>query len=210
MNLKHKRVLITAGPTWVPIDSVRVISNIATGETGRLLAQRLEEFGAKVTLVMGPVGSCCIDRKIRVIHFRFFNDLRHILKKELRLRKYDFIIHSAAVSDFKPLKFVKGKISSGRPCSLKLKLLPKIIKQIRALNPRAKVVIFKLEAGINQAMLIKRARESLRNYQADFVVANRIFPRYKAFILDNSRIYGKSDSKKALAKRLVEALDQAR
>ena len=57
MSLKNKRILITAGPTWVAIDSVRVISNIATGETGILLAKRLSLQGAKVTLALGP--SCC-------------------------------------------------------------------------------------------------------------------------------------------------------
>ncbi len=54
MSLNGKRILITAGPTWVPIDNVRVISNIATGTTGVLLAWQTSAQGAKVTLVLGP------------------------------------------------------------------------------------------------------------------------------------------------------------
>ena len=53
-KLKNKKVLITAGPTWVPIDNVRVISNTATGETGILLSEKLKNLGAKVTLLLGP------------------------------------------------------------------------------------------------------------------------------------------------------------
>ncbi len=209
MLLKNKRVLITAGPTWVPIDSVRVISNIATGETGRLLAKRLRNAGAKVTLVIGPTGCSCSGRNIRIINFKFFEDLRNILQKELRLTKYDFIIHSAAVSDFKPRKIIKNKIDSSKPCTLRLMRLPKIITDIRSLNPGAKLMMFKLESGVNDAELIKRARKSLLAYQADFVVANRFSRAYKAYILDHSKVYSKTGSKNELVRKLVDVLKRA-
>ncbi|MCX5697511.1 MAG: phosphopantothenoylcysteine decarboxylase [Candidatus Omnitrophica bacterium] len=208
--LKNKRILITAGPTWVPIDSVRVISNIATGETGRLLAERLQKAGAKVTLIIGHTGCSSSNRNIRIINFKFFDDLRKILKKELRLTKYDFIIHSAAVSDFKPRRTIKNKIDSARPRTLKLIGLPKIIKDIRSLNPEGKLVMFKLESGVNDTTLIKRARKSLLAYQADFVVANRVFRAYKAFVLNHSKVYSKAGSKKELVRKLVEVLKRAR
>ena len=50
MKLKNKRVLITAGPTWVKIDKVRVISNTASGKTGLLFADAFKRLGSKVTL----------------------------------------------------------------------------------------------------------------------------------------------------------------
>ncbi|MBU1999188.1 MAG: phosphopantothenoylcysteine decarboxylase, partial [Candidatus Omnitrophica bacterium] len=69
-NLKNKKILITAGPTWVPVDDVRVISNSASGETGILLAKRLSGQGAKVTLLLGPIGNYNPDKKIKLVLFR--------------------------------------------------------------------------------------------------------------------------------------------
>jgi len=53
--LKNKRILITCGPTWVPIDGMRVISNRSSGQLGQTIAQDLTKAGAKVTLLEGPV-----------------------------------------------------------------------------------------------------------------------------------------------------------
>ena len=202
-NLKNKRILITAGPTWVPIDSVRVISNIATGETGILLAEKLQDSGARVTLLLGPVTACGLNKKINIIRFKFFDELRNIIKKELAAEKYDAVIHSAAVSDFKPRAYICGKLSSDKIHNLKLVPLPKIIRDIRALSPKAKLAIFKLEAGISDRALIERARKSLAAYGADLVIANRIYPKYKAFILDRKKVYSRADSKKELVKNMV-------
>lgn len=76
MSLKNKRVLITAGPTWVAIDKVRVISNTATGATGKILAQQLANKGAKVTLLINAENSCCLNKKIKILPFRFFDQLK--------------------------------------------------------------------------------------------------------------------------------------
>ena len=98
MNFKNKHILITAGPTWVPIDSVRVISNIATGQTGISLANQFSSLGAKVTLLLGPqANSIQINNDIKVINFKFFDELKQLLAKELKSKQLDLIIHSAAV-----------------------------------------------------------------------------------------------------------------
>ncbi|HQO38768.1 MAG TPA: phosphopantothenoylcysteine decarboxylase, partial [Candidatus Omnitrophota bacterium] len=98
MSLKGKRILITAGPTWVSLDPVRVISNTASGETGRRLAYACAQAGARVTLLLGPGESPAPDRRICVRRFRFFEELDRSLRSELR-KKYDAVVHSAAVSD---------------------------------------------------------------------------------------------------------------
>lgn len=206
MNLDNKRILITAGPTWVPIDKVRVISNIATGQTGVLLASEARKVGAKVTLFLGPVNGSCLDKKIKLIRFRFFAELRKRLIRELRVKKYDYIIHAAAVADFQPVQFIRGKLASDKVYNLKLSPLPKIIADIRRLAPGSRLVMFKLESGVSESALIKRARQSLRTYRADLVIANRIYPRYKAFILDELKICAQVNSKKELAKKLIDLL----
>jgi phosphopantothenoylcysteine decarboxylase/phosphopantothenate--cysteine ligase len=205
MNLKNKRVLITAGPTWVPIDSVRVISNIATGETGILLANKLVSRGARVTLFLGPVGHCSIDKRVRLINFKFFDQLRNGLKKELRARRYDKIIHNAAVSDFKPPRNAGGKISSQKSHTLKLSPLPKIAEEIRKLSPKAKLVIFKLEAQVTDSVLIKKAISACRKIKGDIVVANRVNP-YRAFIINSGNKIVAAGNRKELTNRLIKIL----
>lgn len=206
MDLRNKRILITAGPTWVAIDSVRVISNAATGGTGILLAEKLNQAGAKVTLVLGPVGEGVLSRKIDIVRFRFFEELRQAVKKELSSRHYDIIIHSAAVSDYKPKRPIKGKLDSGRVYKLELLPLPKIVKEIRAKAPQAKLVMFKLESRITDAELLERARNSLREAGADLIVASRIFPSYKAYILDDRAKYAQANSRKELTGDLCRVL----
>jgi len=206
MNLSNKRVLITAGPTWVPIDAVRVISNIATGQTGILLAQKLQKLGARITLLIGPVGICRLNNKIKIIRFKFFDELRDIINKELRAKKYDVVIHSAAVSDFKSGHYLNSKLSSDKIYNLKLVPLPKIVRDIRYRAPKAKLVMFKLEEGIPDNILIRRARESLLAYRADLVVANEIHPDYKAFILDKEKVYSQVNSRKRLVKKIIKLI----
>ena len=203
MNLRNKKVLITAGPTWVPIDSVRVISNIATGETGILLARDLARKGAMVTLVLGPA---CIGYQlpnIKILRFSFFHELKHVLIKELRSQAYDVVIHSAAVSDFAPARHIRGKLKSDRPHTLRLKVLPKLIATIQRVSPQSALVIFKLESGISDLELIRRARRALSDQGADIIVANKIKPKYRAYLLDKEKIYAKVDAKETLVKSLI-------
>jgi len=201
MLLRNKKILITSGPTWVAIDDVRVISNIATGQTGILLAKELVRLGARVTLLLGPVDNCCLDKKIRLLRFKFFKDLKDILKRELTSKKFDFIIHNAAVSDFAP-QAIKGKITSTKAFSLNLKPLPKISGIIRRLAPKAKLTLFKLESGVSDNILIKRAKAARLEAKADFAAANRLNP-YRAFIITEYEITNCLRSKKDLVNKLL-------
>lgn len=204
-----KRVLITAGPTWVPIDKVRVISNTATGETGILLANRLNNLGAKVTLVLGPVSACSLDRRIKLLRYRFFDELRLILNKELRRMRYDIVVHSAAVSDFKPKNRLKGKLKSGRK-SFNLRLVPteKIINRIRKLSPQSFLVGFKYEPDAGKMRLVSRAKKLLIKAELDLVVANsRVAGRYAAYVIAKDGLLGKALHKKeSVAKFLGDSL----
>ena len=82
------RVLITCGPTWVAIDEVRVISNQSSGEMGHLIAQELLARGAQVTLLEGSVTHSWSNPSVKVIKYRFFDELEKSLKLELK-KKYD-------------------------------------------------------------------------------------------------------------------------
>lgn len=189
----------------MPIDKVRVISNIATGETGILLAEKLHKLGAKVTLLLGPVESCCLNKKIRLLRFKFFDELKNTLKKELRFKKYDVVIHSAAVSDYRPVKTYSQKVKSGIK-NWKLNLVPteKIIDLIRKINKNLFLIGFKFEPEADKNTLIKRAQGLFVRSKVDLAVANMIKDsRYVAYILNGKQVLGPLFNKERLVKKLI-------
>lgn len=209
-KLRNKRVLITAGPTWVPIDKVRVISNIATGQTGILLAENLIKAGAKVTLLSGPAQICCLNKKVKLIPFRFFDELKNKLIKEIKDRKYDIVIHAAAVSDYRPLSVYNKKIRSGMK-NLTLKLVPtvKIINLIKKADPSLFLVGFKYEPAISKAPLLKKARDLMRVAHLDLAVANTVYKNsYLAYIVGRQDFYGPLKNKKDMAKGLIRMIGE--
>ena len=204
--LKNKKILITAGPTWVSIDSVRVISNIATGKTGILLAEELQRLGAKVTLLLGAVEACCLNKNIRLIRFRFFEELKNIIIKELRSKKYDVLIHSAAVSDYRPLRVDSQKVKSGKKI-WQINLVPtlKIIDLIVKLKSSLFLVGFKFEPQAGKKALIEETKNLIKRVKLDLAVANTVSDksRYRAYIIDNyNQIYGPLFNKKSLVDKL--------
>jgi len=208
--LKNKRVLITAGPTWVPIDSVRAIGNLASGETGIRLAEKLKESGAKVTLCLGPVPRSYATKGIKLIRFVFFDELKRALFKEIASKKYDLIIHSAAVSDFRPKEIFSKKISSGLP-RLKLELVrnPKLLDSFRKIDASLKIVAFKFEPRQAIPRLIKEAKGLLKRSGSFLVIANTVTNgRYNAYIVSQNTTQGPIKSKADLTEKLVNKLGE--
>ena len=210
-NLKGKKILITAGPTWVAIDSIRVITNIASGQTGALLAQKAKRQGAKVTLVLGPVNTCCLDNAgIRVVNFKFFDELERILTGELRSKKYHALIHSAAVADYRPIKKYPGKVRSNKKkLHLHLVPTPKLVDQIKKVSPHLVTVAFKFEPGLKGEKLIKATSLLFRHSRVDMAVANtNAHHRYQAYIVKPPKTIGPLSSKEKMAEALLKALGE--
>jgi len=208
INLKNKKVLITAGPTWVKIDRVRVISNAASAETGILLAKKFSSLGAKVTLLLGSVNPCCLDRGIRLIRFKFFEELKFLLERELFFKRYDLAIHSAAVSDYEPASVCQKKIKSGlRNLKLKLKPTPKIINLFRKIHPGIFLVGFKYEVEASRKSLIQKARQLIKTTQADLVVANTLRKeKYIAYLVTANKCSGPIFAKSSAVNTLIKAI----
>lgn len=208
ISLKDKRILITAGPTWVSIDSVRVISNVATGETGILLARRLSRAGASVTLLLGGVAACCKDRSIKVLPFRFFDELRSSVIRELKRKKYDIAIHSAAVSDYRPAAKSRGKIRSGLR-RLRLELVPteKIVDIFKKVRPGLFTVGFKFLPQASRGKLIKEARSLMRRAGLELVIANTAKKdAYEAYLIGRDCVSGPLRTKREMTEKLVRVI----
>jgi len=192
------KVLITAGPTWIKIDDIRIITTFFTGGTGLYLAKEFKKIGGDVTLLINPH---CIGKikDLNVINFRYFDEFKKVVIDTLKNNNYDLIIHSAAVSDYRLKKIFRGKIPSNK--NLKLELVPteKIIKIVRRLARDSIIVQFKLE--IKRKDLIKKAYNSLLENKSNFVVANALEDLkkgYKAFIIDREKNIIEVKSKKEL------------
>jgi len=197
-----KSVLITAGSTWVAIDNVRVISNIASGQTGFILANEFKKIGAKVTLLLGP-GTFCYPENtgIKIIPFKYFSELERLLKKELAKRTYAAVIHAAAVADYQPERIIHHKVSS-RLDNWKLKLVPtkKLVRHLKDYTPGLIAVGFKFEPDTEKNSLIERGNRLLKQANLDLVVANSNKNKaYQAYILDDRHKYGPFASKLAMA-----------
>ena len=208
-NLKGKRILITAGPTWAPIDRVRVISNIASGKTGIHLAEVARENNADVTLILGPVSEDYLGSSVKVKRFHYFDELHSLVKKELKDKNYDIVIHSAAVSDFKTKKVFSDKLKSdSKNLKLNLESTVKIVDKIKKYAPKVFLVIFKLEFNLSKNKMIESARRTIRESRADLAVVNTFLDKcpYKALIIDRERTFCQTNSKQILAKKLLQII----
>ena len=203
------KILITAGPTWTKLDDVRILTNIFTGRTGVNIAKALREKGAAVTLFFNPH---CIGKNetagLKTVCFRYYDEFKEKVVKELKDKKYDVIIHTAAVSDYKPKRRFNGKLPSGRE-DISLPLVPteKIIKIMRGLASKAVIIQFKLEN--KRKCLIDKSYKSLVNNRTDFVVANALEDLdggYKAFIIDREKNTISVDSKATLFNKIFKII----
>lgn len=144
-RLQGKKVVITAGPTREPIDSVRYLSNRSSGKMGIALARAAALMGADVTLIAGPMTQPLpIDATtVRVETAKAMLDA--VL---LQSAGADLIIGAAAVSDFRPACPVEGKIRRG-PDPIMLELVPNedILAAVAKARPEARVIAFAAEPG---------------------------------------------------------------
>ncbi len=210
MSLKNKKVLLTYGPTAVPIDNVRVITNISSGSLGRFLIEELLERGARLTVLEGPVRQPSQAKGIRKKNFFFFDDLQKLLTCELD-RSYDILIHAAAVSDYRARSVRRDKIGSGQK-KLKLNLIPtpKLIAKVKKQAPDIFLVGFKLEPRADIKNLKKKGHQLIRSHGCDLVVANTLPPGggYAGLIMDREgHIWARAGSRRTLTRQLMRAIE---
>jgi phosphopantothenoylcysteine decarboxylase/phosphopantothenate--cysteine ligase len=106
-DLEGKKILITAGPTYEPIDAVRYIGNHSSGKMGFNLALAAMQRGAEVTLIAGPV-ALRTPRHVTRIDVNTAEEMFYAVKEYLAGN--DIVIMSAAVADYKPKSVHKGKL----------------------------------------------------------------------------------------------------
>ena len=119
--LKGKRVLMTAGPTFEPIDAVRGITNRSSGKMGYALARAAIAAGADVTLVSGPV-SLNAPMGAAVTRVQTAAEMFEVVKQHAA--KADIFIGVAAVADYRTSTPRKHKIKKTEEDQLHISLVP--------------------------------------------------------------------------------------
>ncbi|MCH7762435.1 MAG: bifunctional phosphopantothenoylcysteine decarboxylase/phosphopantothenate--cysteine ligase CoaBC [Candidatus Marinimicrobia bacterium] len=186
---QSRQILITAGGTQENIDSVRFLSNISTGHTGASLADSFIRRGVHVTYLHGmmalkPTLPCYFQS------FESSSDLEAKLKQLLSKKRFDAVIHLAAVSDYipgtllvekqtMPLPMNEKLTSNPKRISITLKRNPKIIKKIKSFskNKQIKLIAFKMTAQSSADQQRQAALNLLEETHSDMVVGNDIADR---------------------------------
>lgn len=209
-DLKGKKVLITAGPTYEKIDPVRFIGNYSSGKMGFALAEECNRRGAQVTLISGPVNLTC-SPSINRINIESCDEMYEIATSNFKLS--DIAILCAAVADFKPETISPVKIKRGKD-NLFIKLEPThdIAAALGKMKSGRQMLIgFALETDNEES----NARKKLKEKNLDFIVLNSLKNEGTCFGYDENKISIISESrcckfvkksKNDVAKDIVDAI----
>jgi phosphopantothenoylcysteine decarboxylase/phosphopantothenate--cysteine ligase len=211
------KILVTAGGTEEPVDAVRRLTNLSTGTTGGVLARHFAERGAEVLLLHSkrtPLSGVPVERET----FVTFSDLESALRRALAERRWDAVVHLAAVSDYSVASIEldghvvsaahKGKIGSDREVAIRLRPNPKLIDSIKkwAREPKPLVIAFKLTDTTDPAEREAQVRRLLDRGTTDLVVHNDLHDigggQHLATIHDRRRPLVQTTTKEQLAHEL--------
>lgn len=212
--LEGLTALVTAGPTYEPIDPVRYLGNYSSGKQGIAIAIALRNAGAKVTLVHGPIDNVELE-DITSIAVTTADEMLEYCNSLLPV---DIAVCTAAVCDWKPQSIANSKLKKqlGQDkLTLELVLNPDILKIIATHpNNRPKYVVgFAAETDD----LIPNAQEKLKRKQCDMILANAITQTSTPFGNDMNQVSLVTKdgviawprmSKKEIAEKLVQEISK--
>ena len=196
-DLKDKKILITAGPTYEKIDPVRFIGNYSSGKMGFALAEECSRRGAKVVLGAGPVSLTCTE-SIQRVDVESCKEMYEAAVGEFP--NCDAAILCAAVADFRPETIAEQKIKRvGDELLLKLKPTQDIAATIGSMKGEGqRIVAFALETNEEES----NAQRKLEKKNADFIVLNSTRIPGTTFQADDNQItIINKEGKKSYAKK---------
>lgn len=180
-SLAGRKVLVTAGPTYEPIDPVRFIGNRSSGKMGYAVATEAQRRGADVLLVSGPT-SLARPVGMHLIDVETSDEMRRAVLKHAPDQAV--IVMCAAVADYTPVAPSEGKLKRGETKQIEVTATSDIAAEAARLAPGAIHVGFALESG----PLVAAAREKLRRKGQALVVANGIAADHNPFGSDTNQV----------------------
>ncbi len=211
------KAIVTAGPTFEPIDPVRFVGNRSSGKQGYAIAKALSDLGASVTLVTGPTNEDA-PSGIKTI---CIETARQMLESCQKLLPSDIAVCAAAVADWTPETYQNSKIKKTSDTSVTLKMTqnPDILSTLsKSVEKRPHLIVgFAAETD----NLVDNARMKLLKKGCDWIVANSVSPENPVFGADENQVYfitsdkveewpraTKDDVARKLAARIVEFFNQ--
>jgi len=168
--LHNRHVIVTAGPTYEPVDPVRYIANRSSGKQGYALAAALAKLGAHVTLISGPVALPDLP-DVELVRVETAQAMLTAVENALPAEAAIFV---AAVADWRvrePKAQKMKKNSHQNSLSLELVQNPDILATIAKSNNRPKLVIgFAAET----CQLLTNGKKKLHDKGADWIIANDV------------------------------------
>ena len=213
MPLSGKKVLVTAGPTYEPIDPVRFIGNHSSGKMGLAIALELEKRGAEVTLIVGPT-SLDIPDYINTIKVQTAAEMFDVCVD--LFPHLNIAVMSAAVADFTPVISAQEKIKkSDADLSIAFTKTKDILKYLGENKKLNQLLIgFALETSDEE----NYAKKKLIEKNADLIVLNSLKDEGAGFGYDTNKItifdklgnthYFDKKSKKEVAVDIVNSIIQ--
>jgi phosphopantothenoylcysteine decarboxylase/phosphopantothenate--cysteine ligase len=176
-DLKKKRILVTAGPTYEAIDPVRFVGNRSSGKMGFAIANAAAQRGAEVTLVAGPTH---LETPRNVTRIDVESAQEMLTAVLTHTKKTDAVIMAAAVADYRPANPAKHKIkkhSSRKGLELQLEATTDILALLGNKKRSMTLVGFALETKDELA----GAKEKLRKKNLDLIVLNSYGKQNRVF-----------------------------
>ena len=183
--LNKKKILVTAGPTYEMIDSVRFIGNLSSGKMGFAIAEAASKLGADVFLVTGPTQLKTDDVSIKVFNVTSADEM---LDQCLKLfSQVDICIMNSAVSDYKPAKKFDKKLKKETNLlkEVKLVLNKDILKELSGVKSDKQILVgFALETDDE----VNNAKLKLKNKNLDAIVMNSLNDDGSGFDSDTNQV----------------------
>jgi len=165
-DLTGRKILVTAGPTYEPFDSVRFIGNYSSGKMGFAIAKAASQRGADVTLISGPT-MLKTPRNVSRINVNTSSEMFDAVKNNLN--GIDTVIMSAAVADFKPKDIKSEKIKKTNSAfTIETEKTVDILEYLGKNKKGYKLIGFALETQ-NE---IEYAKDKIKKKNLDMIVVN--------------------------------------
>lgn len=213
-RLQGKTILVSAGPTYEPLDPVRFIGNHSSGKMGVAIATELASRGAQVQLVLGPSAVTVQHSSITVHHVETADDM---YRQCIRLFEGTAAaIMSAAVADYKPASVAKEKIKkNGDNMVLELVKTTDILQALGEKKKKGQVLVgFALETANER----EYAMNKLAKKNADMIVLNSLNDagagfghdtnKVTIFEKDGNELVYEQKPKQQVAKDIVDRLEK--
>jgi phosphopantothenoylcysteine decarboxylase / phosphopantothenate---cysteine ligase len=181
-DLIERTVLVTAGPTQEPIDTVRFISNPSSGKMGYAIAEAAHQRGAQVILVSGPT-NLTPPPGVKSQSVRTACEMHEAVVREYE--KADVVIKAAAVSDYRPSQFIPYKVKKTEDVqTVELVRNPDILAELGQRKGKRVLVGFAAETED----LLANAQRKVQAKHLDMIVANDVGRAGIGFQSDENKV----------------------